>query len=193
MNKIEIGITGGIGSGKSVVSHILRIMQYPVYDTDSEAQKLMQSHHIQQQLMHTWGESIILPSGAIDRQLLSSIVFNNPQELQKLNNIVHPAVRTHYAQWVTQQQSPITFVESAILHQAHMDTTLQQIWVVEADTETRIQRVIERNNLTREQVEARITSQQTPPQDNRTHTIINDNNTAIIPQIIKLLNNTSQT
>lgn len=191
MNKTQIGITGGIGSGKSIIAHILRIMQYPVYDTDAQAQQLMRTPHLQQQLIQHWGQEVILPNGEINRPLLAQQVFGNPQQLQQLNNIVHPAVREHYAQWVAQQQSAITFVESAILHQANMHTGLQQIWVVEADDETRIARVMQRNNLTRNQVTARIEAQSPPPHSNNTHIIINDNHTPLLPQIIKLLNNTT--
>lgn len=191
MNKTQIGITGGIGSGKSIVAHILRIMQYPVYDTDAQAQQLMRTPHLQQQLIQHWGQEVILPNGEINRPLLAQQVFGNPQQLQQLNNIVHPAVREHYAQWVEQQQSAITFVESAILHQANMHTGLHQIWIVEADDETRIARVMQRNNLTRNQVTARIEAQSPPPHSNNTHIIINDNHTPLLPQIIKLLNNTT--
>lgn len=187
MRPIEIGITGGIGSGKSTVSHILRIMQYPVYDTDSRAKQLMDTPLLRQQLTATWGDKIILPDGEINRPLLSSIVFNDPSQLARLNAIVHPAVRNHYAQWVEQQSSPIVFVESAILHQAHMDTTLHHVWVVEADAETRIKRVMKRSGLTRDQVAERINAQQPYPTNNRTHTIFNDNAHALLPQILELL------
>jgi dephospho-CoA kinase len=188
-NPIQIGITGGIGSGKSIISKILRIMQYPVYDTDAQAKTLMDTPTLRQALMDQWGKEIIQPDGQINRAHLAQIVFNNPQQLTILNNIVHPAVRNHYAQWVQQQQSPIVFVESAILHQAHMDNTLEHIWLVKADDETRIQRVIQRNNTTRQDVEARIATQYDPPIDHRTHIITNNNNDAILPQIMKHLNN----
>ena len=186
---IPIGITGGIGSGKSIVSRILSIMRYPVYDTDSRAKELMDTPALRQALVEQWGSDIITPGGEINRPLLSSIVFNDPQQLAHLNNIVHPAVRNHYALWVQQQQSPIVFVESAILHQAGMDNTLNYIWVVEADRDTRIQRVMARNNLSRHDVEARIASQHLPPIDHRTHIIANNDHDAVLPQIATLLNN----
>ena len=185
---IQVGITGGIGSGKSIISHILRIMQYPVYDTDTQAKILMDTPTLRQALVAQWGADIILPNGEINRPHLSQIVFNDPQQLAILNNIVHPAVRNHYAQWVAMQQSPIVFVESAILHQANMHTTLHHIWIVEADNETRIKRVMLRNNIGRHDVEARITTQCNPPIDNRTHIITNDNRQAVLPQILTLLN-----
>ncbi len=187
MAKIEIGITGGIGSGKSIVSHILSTMGYPIYDTDSKAKILMNSKAIIEAIKQKWGNKVLLDNKTIDRNKLASIVFANKTELQQLNNIVHPAVKADYAKWVIQQQADITFVESAILQQAQMDTSLQQIWLVEADLETRIQRVMKRNNMQRCQVEARIAAQAPYIIDHRTHTIINDNKHAIIPQIIKLL------
>ncbi len=187
MSHIEIGITGGIGSGKSIISHILRTMQYPVYDTDSQAKRLMNTPTLQQQLQQQWGNNIFKNDGSLNRQQLATIVFNNPTQLAILNNIVHPAVRHDYTQWVTQQQSHIVFVESAILQQAHMTDTLHHVWIVQADRETRIDRVIKRNNCTRQEVEARIASQQLTITHPHTHIINNDNNHAILPQIIKLL------
>lgn len=188
MSKIEIGITGGIGSGKSIVSRILRTMQYPVYDTDSQAKVLMDSAAIRSQLAATWGYDIFNPDGSINRARLAAIVFNNPEQLARLNSIVHPAVQQHYAQWVEQQKSRIVFVESAILHQAHMDTTLQQIWVVDADVDTRIERVMQRSGLNRKEIEARMASQKAVPIDYRTHIINNNRDSAILPQILKLIN-----
>ena len=187
MTPIEVGITGGIGSGKTIVSQILHTMQYPVYDTDTRAKTIMGKPAVRKALVEAWGTSIIQNNGEIDRAKLASIVFSNPAELTRLNNIVHPAVINDYQQWVQQQQSAIVFVESAILHQSGMDRTLHHIWIVEADNETRIKRVMQRNNISRQEVEARIATQQQQPADHRTHTIINDNTHAVLPQIIHLL------
>lgn len=191
MNHIEIGITGGIGSGKSVVSRILQAMQYPVYDTDANAKRLMDTPALRNRLTERWGNDIINNDGTLNRARLAAIVFHAPDELAHLNNIVHPAVRHDYARWVEQQTSPIVFVESAILHQAHMTHTLHYIWLVTADSETRITRVMQRNNCTRAEVEARIASQQDIAPCSRTRIIANDNNHAILPQIIKFLNEAS--
>ena len=187
MKHIEIGITGGIGSGKSIVSRILQSMQYPVYDTDRQAKRLMDTPAIRNLLLARWGNTIINTDGTLNRTQLASIVFNNPSELSHLNNIVHPAVRNDYAQWVTEQTSPLVFVESAILHQANMTKSLEYVWLVTADRETRIQRVMQRNNCTREEVEARMATQHEAAIDARTRIIINDNKHAVLPQIIKLL------
>lgn len=188
MSHIQIGITGGIGSGKSVVSRILRTMQYPVYDTDLHARRLMDSPDLRHNLTERWGLDIINEDGTLNRALLASIVFNNPAELAALNNMVHPAVRRDYARWVEQQSSRIVFVESAILHQAGMADTLHYVWLIDADKETRIERVMQRNNMPRQEVEARIASQHDAIINDRTRIIINDNIAPVLPQIIKFLN-----
>lgn len=188
---MEIGITGGIGSGKSVISRILRSMSYPVYDTDSEAKRIMDTPSLKQAIAAAWGTQIYLPDGTLDRRQLSAIVFSNPEQLARLNNIVHPAVRQDYALWVQRSRSPIVFVESAILQESHMDTTLDYIWLVEADAETRITRVMQRNNLSREQVEQRICSQHPYSGDFRTRTIVNDSVQAVMPQLLRLLDEAS--
>ncbi len=184
---IQIGITGGIGSGKSVISRMLRAMRYPVYDTDSEAKRIMDTPSLKQAIAAAWGTQIYLPNGALDRQQLSAIVFSNPEQLARLNQIVHPAVRQDYALWAQRSRSPIVFVESALLQESHMDTALDYIWLVEADAETRITRVMRRNNLSRWQVEQRIRSQQPYSRDIRTRTIVNDGAQSVMPQLLHLL------
>lgn len=188
MSKIQIGITGGIGSGKSMVSHILRAMQYPVYDTDSEAKRIMDTAPLRAQLAEAWGDAIFHADGTLNRAQLAAVVFGDAHQLKLLNGIVHPAVRQDYAEWVEKQTSPIVFVESAILHQAKMDAPLQHIWVVEADHETRIERVMQRSGLSRTEIEARMASQKAVPTDHRTHIIDNNASSAIVPQILKLIN-----
>lgn len=189
MKTIQIGITGGIGSGKSIVSQILRIMQYPVYDTDREAKRLMNTPEIKEKLMAAWGNEIFDDKGSLDRKKLADIVFSAPDQLSRLNNIVHPAVRNDYTRWAKNQSTQIVFVESAILQQAGMDVALDYVWVVEADRETRIKRVMHRNNMNRRQVEERMANQPIYKGDNRTRKISNNENEAVLPQIIKLLNN----
>ncbi len=184
---IQIGITGGIGSGKSIVSHILRLMQYPVYDTDSAAKRIMDSATMRCAITQEWGNEIYNDQGELQRARLAAIVFAQPTELAKLNALVHPAVRHDYAEWVKQQTSPIVFVESAILHEAKMAQSLDYIWFVDADTETRIARVCRRNNLSRSDVEARIASQKKTPVTPCTRLIINDDHTAVLPQMTKWL------
>lgn len=156
-----IGITGGIGSGKSVVCKILEAMGYPVYDCDSRAKALMDgSLCIKEAIASRISSKAVNAFGDIDRQLLSEIVFSSPMHLKTLNSIVHAAVRDDIELWAQAQTAPAAFVESAILHTGGLSAMVDDIWLVTAPLETRIDRVICRNGITRAQVLDRIKSQE---------------------------------
>ena len=185
-------ITGGIGSGKSVVSRILRILGFPVYDCDSRAKALMDADEIiKQQIINDIDRETIASDGSIDRRRLASIVFADAEKLAALNAIVHSAVRLDIRRWADRHDCRHIFVETAILFQSGLNETVSDEWRVCAPDETRIQRVMKRNSLSREEVEARIASQiyvleagmRIPP----LHEIINDDIHAVIPQIQSLL------
>lgn len=185
-------ITGGIGSGKSVVSRILRILGHPVYDTDAEAKQLMDTdQEIRTRLAERFGAEILLP-GSIDRPTLSRIVFASPEALADLNAIVHAAVRADIEAWAASlpASTPRPFVETAILYESRLDRMVTSVWDVTAPIPLRIERVMARNGLTAGQVQARIDAQSahiphTLHPD--THTIVNDNLTPLLPQIQALL------
>lgn len=186
-----IAITGGIGSGKSVVSSILRVCGYKVYDCDVNAKLLMDnSNDIKREISNRIDNSVVTPQGDIDRPLLSSIVFGNQSKLNILNEIVHGAVRTDIINWRdTNVESPCLFIETAILYQSGLDEIVDEVWEVTAPEEIRVDRVIKRNNFSREQVIARINSQNyIPPQlHSVTKSITNDEVTPLLPQILSLL------
>ena len=185
----KIAIIGGIGSGKSVVSKVLRIMGYPVYDCDSEAKRLMDnSAKIHEELVKAFGEKVVV-SGNIDRKYLASLVFNDKSLLNTLNGIVHPAVKVDFEAWAISRKSDVVFVETAILFESKMDDAVDEIWVVDAPIEERIKRVMARDNCDRPAVEARILMQTIiPPTTTKpiTH-IANDNTNSILKQITELL------
>lgn len=187
-----IAITGGIGSGKSVVVRVLSNMGHEVYDCDLRAKTLMTtSPIIRQQLTERFGNDIYNLDGSINKPLLSSIIFNDHDALATVNGIVHPVVKDDLLKWHYSNQKSQSFVETAILVEAGMHTMVDEVWNVTAPTETRILRVIRRNATTRDKVLERINSQSasmsevTVPVKN----IINDGNTAILPQLIALLSN----
>ena len=182
-----IAITGGIGSGKSVVSKVLATMGYPVYDTDSEARRLMNADvHVRNALIQAFGPEVFAPDGKLNRAGLASKVFNNPEALQLLNGIVHPAVRDDVKRWCQSQASSIAFVETAILHQSKMDAMVDAVWTVTAPMQVRIERVMRRSGLTASQVTDRIKSQQA--EEGRADVVIvNDGKQAILPQIVQAL------
>lgn len=183
-----IAITGGIGSGKSVVSKILRNLGYFVYDCDDNAKSLMDnSDKIKSQLSTLISPDVII-NNKIDRVRLANIVFNNPDKLNILNSIVHKNVIEDVLRKAKLHDT--LFVETAILHQSKMDKIVDGIWIVDAPDVVRIKRVIKRNGLSREQIISRINSQksETSSIDSSSVHIINDDVTPILPQIFKCLN-----
>lgn len=178
-----IAITGGIGSGKSVVSTILRILGYKVYDCDSRAKQLMDTDsRLQHQLRETFSD-VIFKNGTIDRVALAQLVFSDKQRLQQLNAIVHPAVRHDIEQWAKANQSAsLLFVETAILRESKMEDLFDMVLNITASEDTRIRRVMRRNNLSREAVLARISSQTDSHFQNEV-ILVNDDDKAILPQI----------
>lgn len=183
-----IGITGGIGAGKSVVSQILRAMGFPVYDCDSQAKIIMDSDTIIHEELCCQISPRVVVDGIIDRRLLSEIVFNDAAALQRLNAIVHAAVETDVRRWTDACQSAIAFVESAILYKCKLADMVDAVVEVSAPTELRIERVMQRSSLTRQEVLRRISSQVfSEKQHPRTYYIINDNAEPILPQLHHIL------
>lgn len=160
---IKLGITGGIGSGKSVVSAVLRIAGIPVYDSDSRAKELQTCNEkLRKQLIATLGADCYLPDGQLNKPYIANKIFNDKQLLSAINNIVHPAVWEDFEQWAEQQNNngyEIVGFESAILFQSHLNERFNYIWTVDAPAEICIERACKRDNKQREQIEARVKNQ----------------------------------
>ena len=188
----KIGITGGIGSGKSVISRILKTMGYPVYDSDSWAKHLMNNHpKIRQALINKFGIETYTPEG-LNRTYLAQQIFNDKANLAFVNSIVHPTVCKHFMQWAENQHTEFVFIESAILFSSGLDTILDKVIYVNAPQELRIQRAILRDNASAETITARINNQSHDNEYAHTHSdfiINNDNQTLIIPQLLYTLQN----
>jgi dephospho-CoA kinase len=180
----KVGITGGIGSGKSLVCRIFFLQGIPVYNADEEAKKLMHTAEIKNELIESFG-NIYNESGELDRASLAGKVFNNPDELQKLNSIVHPKVISHYRKWEAVQHAPFIVRESAILFESGTDKGLDKIITVTAPVELRIRRAIMRDHRSKEQIQAIISSQITDEEKvlKSDYVIINDEKSAVLPQI----------
>lgn len=158
MNSKLIAITGGIGAGKSVVSEILRAMGYEVYDCDSQAKKIMdESLSIKQAIAEEICRDAITAGWDIDRKRLAEAVFADADKLDRLNALVHEAVRNDIRQWSSGRA--LAFVETAILYQSGLDAMADAVWEVDAPVGLRIDRVMERSGLSRRQVESRINAQ----------------------------------
>lgn len=163
MTKI-IGLTGGIGSGKTTIANHFMAAGIPVYIADDEARKIMQSAEIIEEIKKTFGTTIF-ENGVLNRQKLAEIVFNNPDKLKLLNGIIHPAVKKHFSNWILNHKNvPFIIYEAAILFESGSYKNCDQIITVTAPLESRIKRVIQRDNTTREDVLKRINMQWTDNQ-----------------------------
>jgi len=158
MTKI-VGLTGGIGSGKTTVARLFEALGVPIYIADEEAKTLMQnSKIIQQELIQLLGKSCYV-DGQLNRSFIASKVFNDQSLLQKINAIVHPKVAEHFERWVSKQDAPYVIKEVAILFETKSQDQFDLIITVTAPTETRIQRVIDRDQKTKEDIESIINNQ----------------------------------
>ena len=184
-----IGITGGIGSGKSVVCEILKTLNYAIYDSDSQAKLLMQtSPIIKSKLTELIGGDAYI-GNQINKPIISAYIFSSEENLNKLNSIIHPEVCSHFEEWSKAQTSEIVFVESAILFESGLNTKVDEVWCVTCDTEERVRRVMQRNGLSREEVIARVNSQMDDKKRSEfsTHLIDNSGSKSLLKQIIKIL------
>lgn len=155
---ILIGLTGGIGSGKSTVARELEGMGYAVYDTDSEAKRIMQYNPMVRSQIELLFGSDIYQGDCLNRKEVARQIFSNPDLRDKINGIVHPAVRFDVAEW-SRGEGKIGFVESAILFESGLNKLCKAVVCITASEETRIERTILRDHTTKEQVMARMQSQ----------------------------------
>lgn len=158
MTKI-VGLTGGIGSGKTTVAQVFESLGVPVYNADEEAKALMQSSDvIKQKLIHLLGENCY-KDGQLNRSFIASKVFSDSELLEKINAIVHPQVAIHFELWFSKQHTPYIIKEVAILFETNSQHLFDFIITVTAPVETRIRRVMERDQKTKEEVLAIIENQ----------------------------------
>jgi dephospho-CoA kinase len=184
----KLGVTGGIGSGKSTVCKVFSTLGISVFSSDPEAQKIMNTDSEIIKKINSIAGRNMYPGGTLDRQALAAIIFNNKQLLEEVNSIVHPAVAVLFKQWMLNQSSPYVIMESAILFESGASKNVDRIATVVAPEEERISRVMERNHLTREQVMERIRNQMNDESRIRlSHYVIdNSENEMIIPSILKI-------
>lgn len=191
---VIIGITGGIGSGKSVISKLLVAMGYPVYDSDAEAKKIMQSDlSVIKELQLEFGEDTYI-NNQLNKQHLASEVFGNPERLRALNAIVHPAVKRHFQAWTKQQSGSVVFLETAILFESGFNSETHKVILVTAPLDIRIERVVRRDQCTQEQVMQRITLQWTEEAKalKSDFIIVNDGQHSLIKQTEKIISELTQ-
>lgn len=181
MTKI-IGLTGGIGSGKTTIASHFMAAGIPVYIADDEARKIMQSAAIINEIKNVFGNAIF-EKGILNREKLAQIVFSDPEKLKLLNAIIHPAVKKHFHDWILDHKNfPLIIYEAAILFESGSFKDCDKIITVTAPMESRIERVMKRDNTTREQVLKRINAQWTDDQRTTKSDFVIENQT---PEIAK--------
>lgn len=191
MKAIKIGITGGIGSGKSVVARMLRVMDIPVYDTDAEAKRLMQTDaNIRIGLTNLVGEELYA-GHALNRELLASYMFGHAERVAQVNAVVHPRVRSDFRRWATERalSVPVVGIESAILLEAGFRNEVDVVVMVYAPEEVRIVRAMSRDAAACESVVKRIRSQMDDEEKRKLsdYVIVNDGEKALIPQVLTMI------
>jgi dephospho-CoA kinase len=159
MTKI-IGLTGGIGSGKSTVAHYIASKGIPVYVADEAAKELMEQAEVIAQIQTIFSQNVIAPDGKLDRKAIAQRVFSNPDELNKLNAIVHPLVKSHFIRWLQQHKSaPFVIKEVAILFETGGNEACDKVILVTAPEAIRIQRAMSRDHVTEEAIQNRMKNQ----------------------------------
>lgn len=186
---IRVGVTGGIGSGKSVVIRLLDTMGVPVYIADIESKKLtVNNDEIRKGLCELLGDNVY-QDGKLNKPLLASYLFASRENATKVESIIHPVVRKHFEQWCLEHSNaPIVAMESAILLETQFIDTVDVVVVVSAPVDIRLKRAMLRDGATKEQIVARMAAQSSDEQKSRLadFTIINDGKTPIIPQVLEL-------
>lgn len=184
----RLGITGGIGSGKTTVCRVFRVMGIPVFMADDVAQKLMNNNEAIREEINAIAGKDMYNGANLDRKELAALIFNKPDLLQKVNAIVHPAVLDNFESWAESQTSPYVIMEAAILFESHAERLVDRVASVSAPVEERISRVMGRSELTRNQVLERINNQlDDGVREEKSYYVINNaDNEMIIPEILRI-------
>jgi dephospho-CoA kinase len=185
---MKVGLTGGIGSGKSTVARIFRVLGIPVYDADSAAKRLMETDPgLQAAIRRQFGEAAYT-EGRLNRAYIAGIVFNDPEQLQALNALVHPVTIRDADAWALQQTAPYTIKEAALMFESESFHHLDAVIGVSAPLPLRIRRVMQRDQTTAEAVQARISKQMDEGIKMKLcdYIIVNDEQQMLLPQVLQL-------
>lgn len=187
---VKIGITGGIGSGKSTVSTLFQLHGIPVYNADEETKKLNNSSPIiREQLTKHFGADLYL-NNELDKKKFANIIFNDTEKLKLANSIIHPEVLKHFTYWCKKRSNlPIVALEAAILFESNFDKYLDKVVTVYSPLELRIKRVSERDGVRKELVENRIKHQMPETEKIRLseYVIVNNYQKSLIKQVESLI------
>ena len=189
----RIGITGGIGAGKSLVAEIIKAMGYPVYNSDERAKELTESNpKIKEGLIHLFGEEIY-QNGTLNKFALAQAIFSDESLREKVNALIHPIVREDFNLWALAQNNSLVFNESAILFETGSFKNFDAIILVYAPTELRIKRIMKRDNCSENEVLKRMNSQFSDEEKYQLteFRVLNDEQTPLLVQVEKIILNVS--
>tara|TARA_B100001559_G_C16224375_1_gene494888 strand:- start:47 stop:637 length:591 start_codon:yes stop_codon:yes gene_type:complete len=188
MNPKLIGITGGIGSGKSTVSQIFKHLGYKIYNSDLRAKELIKEPAIKDKLKNAFGDKIFR-NDILDKELLSEIIFENKSALKKINSIVHPEVKKDFKNWIKKNsKNKILFKESALLIESETYKELDKIILIIADKDIRVSRILKRDkNRSKKEIDAIIDNQVYEKEAIKHADIIieNDQKNMLLPKVVK--------
>jgi dephospho-CoA kinase len=185
---VRLGITGGIGSGKSTVCRVFNVLGIPVFSADPVANEIIDTDsRIKEGIIAITGKDLY-KSGDLDRTELASLIFNDKSMLDRVNSLVHPVVFNHFRNWMMEQEAPYVIMEAAILFESGASKLVDKVATVVAPIEERVERVMNRNTLTREQVLERTRNQMDDGERVRLsdYVIHNSENDMIIPSILHI-------
>lgn len=183
-----VGITGGIGSGKSTVCKVFETLGIPVFNSDDEAKSVYTDFpEILEAVRSQFGDTVF-SGGELNKAALASIVFENKEALRKLNQLIHPLVRSKFEKWVEKQNSPYVLREAAILIESGAAADCDFVILVKAPESVRIERVLLRNGLSEAQIKQRMTAQMSDDEKSSKSDFIvnNDGSELVLPQILKI-------
>ena len=187
--QIKVGVTGAIGAGKTFVSSIFEKLGFPVFNSDVEAKKCMQSDmYLIEQIKVIFGDKVY-ENNILQKDILSEIIFNNNEKLKSLNHLIHPVVSKNFMNWCELQNSDIIIKEAAILFESGSNDFLDKIICVSAEEEIRIKRVMLRDKCDKNRVLSVMSKQMTQKEKEKLSDfiIINDDKKLLMPQIVDVI------
>lgn len=185
---LRIGLTGGIGSGKTTVAHIFETLGIPVYYSDDAAKRIMNENPVlQQQIIQHFGEESYI-NGQLNRPFLAEVIFNNDEKRTLLNSLVHPLTIDDANNWMLQKDTPYAIKEAALIFESDVWKHLDKVIGISAPYELRLERAMQRDNISREAVEARMAKQMNEEEKMKRcdYILYNDEQQLLIPQVIAL-------
>jgi len=184
----KLGITGGIGSGKTSVCRVFNVLGIPVFSADTEASTIMDSDNTIIRRINSIAGKDLYKSGKLDRMELANLIFNDNTLLEKVNSLIHPVVFDHFSVWEKEQDAQYVIIEAAILFESGAAKLVNRIVTIAAPVEERIERVVSRNKLSRDQIIERMKNQMDDETRCRLsdYVIQNSENDMIIPAVLKI-------